>query len=98
MTISIPEPDQLDDAMSRGYVRERIAAAEVALLQLEAVDKLLRAHRLGEDDDHGALSDLVSNLEARRDRLQEVLDIAMGLEQQRAPRRASVEMLERLRA
>lgn len=98
MTISIPDPSDLDDALSRGAVRERIAAADVALLQLEAVAKLLRTHRLGEDDDHNMLSDMASNLERRRDRLQEAVDIAMGLAAQRAPRRADPAMVERVRA
>lgn len=98
MTVSIPDPSDLDDAVSRGYVRERIAAADVALLQLEAVAKLLRTHRLGEDDDHNMLSDMASNLERRRDCLQEAVDIAMGLATQRAPRRADPAMVERVRA
>ncbi len=98
MAIYIPSPEDLDDAVSRGAVRERIAAAEVALLQLEAVAKLLRTHRLGEDDDHNMLSDMASNLERRRDRLQEAVDVAMALSAQRAPRRADPAMVERVRA
>lgn len=98
MPCSIPDHDDLDDAISRGYVRERIAAAEQALIELGLVEQLLRTHRLGEDDDFNMIHDMRSNLESRRDRLQEAVDIAMMTRDMRAPRRADPEMLARVTA
>lgn len=96
MTISIPSPDDLDDPASRGYVRDRISAANVALAWLKDARALMALHSLGDQYDAGALDDLMSDLRGRRDKMQEALDIAMQLRDARAPRRPTMDMLERI--
>lgn len=94
MTVSIAEPDALDDAISRGYVREQIAAANAALAMLDQAGSLMALHRLAGQDDIDSLDDVTSNLRGTTRRLQEALDIAMRFDA--APRRPTAEMMERI--
>jgi hypothetical protein len=98
VTISLPDPSDLDDAQSRGATRERIAAANNVLGLLAQVRKVMAVNYLGDRFNEGAIDDLVSDVTGVRNKLQEAVDIAMGLEQQRAPRRADPAMVERVRA
>lgn len=96
--ISIPSPEDLDDALSRGATRDRIAAADNVLGLLAQVRKAMALNYLGDRFNDGAIDDLVSDVTGVRDRLQEAVDIAMGLAAQRAPRRASEAMVAKLTA
>lgn len=94
--LPVPDPEHLDTALARQAAREQSAACDRVMALLAQAGEIAQEHRVLEEDDLAALVDMQGNLRGRRDRLDDVLGIAQGIADSRAPRRPSAELLGRI--
>lgn len=92
----VPDVDDLDTALARQAAREQSAACDRVMALLAQAGEIAQQHRVLEEGDLAALVDMQGNLRGHRDRLDDVVGIAQGIADSRAPRRASAAILARV--